>query len=244
MEKINSGFYALWDDLLPVYLQKRDLFISDNIANNIITAIPQKKAGGEIKERIIEILKLKDNRENKVFSQFPQSPELFRDDVSIYSEEIISNYGISEWRAVTLTNELHGHLGIYAVVGAKMGIRVREYFAIGLDDLMIVSFAGKTPPLSCLNDGLQVSTGATLGHGLIEISDSKNKGPYSDFTFKNKKIRVSLKDAYRQQVIIDIKKGIADYGNLTPEYWAFIRQLAIRYWKEWDRNNIFEIDTL
>jgi len=244
MEKMNSGFYALWDDLLPVYLQKRDLFISNNIDKNTITAIPEENSGSEIKERIIDILNLKDNRENKVFSEFPQSPELFRDDVSIYSEEIISNYGISEWRAVTLTNELHGHLGIYAVVGAKMGILVREYFAIGLDDLMIVSFAGKTPPLSCLNDGLQVSTGATLGHGLIEISDSKNKGPYADFTFKNKKIRVSLKDAYRQQVIIDIKKGIADYGNLTPEYWEFIRQLAIRYWKDWDRNNIFEIETL
>ena len=244
MEKINSGFYELWDDLLPIYIQNPDLFSEKQVDENISVVIPTKNSGKAVKQRITEIICLKDNNENKVFSVFPQDEELYRDDVSIYVDEIIDNYGISEWRAVTLTNELHGHLGIYAVVGAKMGIRVRDYFAIGLDDLYIVSYTGKYPPLSCMNDGLQVSTGATVGHGLIEIADTKEKGAYADFTFKEHKIRVRLKDEYRVQVIKDIKKGIADYGDLTPEYWQFIRELAISYWKDWNRNEMFEIEVL
>ncbi len=242
--RINSGFYSLWDDLLPVYMQNPDLFVKNNVGGNITTIVPSKDSGESVKRRIAEVMNLKDNNENKVFSSFPENPKLYKDDVSPYVQETISKYGISEWRAVTITNELHGHLGIYSVVGAKMGIRVREYFAIGLDDLIVVSYTGKTPPLSCMNDGLQVSTGATIGHGLIEISDTGDKGPYADFTFKNNKIRVYLKESYRKQVVSDIRKGIADYGNLTPEYWEFVRKLAIQYWIEWSRDEMFIIEVM
>ena len=50
-----------------------------------------------------------------------------------------------------------------------MGIRAREYFNTGVDEFSAVSFAGSIPPLSCMNDGIQVSTGATPGHGLLTV---------------------------------------------------------------------------
>ena len=78
---------------------------------------------------------------------------------------------MKEWKIVVLTNEFHEHMGIYSILGAKMGLRAREYFHLGIDELEILSFAGSTPPVSCLNDGLQVSTGATLGHGTITLGE-------------------------------------------------------------------------
>jgi formylmethanofuran dehydrogenase subunit E len=63
----------------------------------------------------------------------------------------------------------HGHLGPFLVLGLKMGevalkkLKFKKYF--GLE--VIVRGAGKKPK-SCLVDGLQLSTGATLGKGNIE----------------------------------------------------------------------------
>lgn len=241
---IKSDFFELWDDLLPMYLLYPKLFTEKENTNNTFSVIPVKNSGKTIKENVLTILKNEKFNENKVFKYFPVNPDNFLDDVKIHTDEIVNNYGISEWRAVVLTNELHGHLGIYAVVGAKMGIRVRDYFHIGLDDIKIIAYTGARPPLSCMIDGLQVSTGATVGHGLIGISDDQNFRPEADFIFKNHKIKVKLKTEYWKIIKMDIQKGINQYGNLTPEYWLFIRSLAIKYWKEWDRNEIFEINQL
>jgi formylmethanofuran dehydrogenase subunit E len=51
--------------------------------------------------------------------------------------------------------QFHEHLGIYSILGAKMGFRAREYFNVGIDELKIKSFVGSRPPVSCLNDGLE-----------------------------------------------------------------------------------------
>ncbi len=46
-----------------------------------------------------------------------------------------------------------------ATIGVKMGIRAREYFNIGVDDILVTTYAGHKPPVSCMNDGLQVGNG-------------------------------------------------------------------------------------
>ena len=103
------------------------------------------------------------------------------------------------------------------------------------------AFAGHKPPLSCMNDGLQVSTGATLGHGLIQISPEEVKKPEAEFQFKNKKISLRLRDVYWHQIKNDIKKCISEHGLLTDPYWKEVRKLALKYWLTWDRMEIFEI---
>ena len=147
---------------------------------------------------------------------------------------IIQKHGKEEWRIGVLTNELHGHLGIYAIVGAKMGLRARQYFHIGLDDISILSHAGSVPPLSCMNDGLQVSTGGTLGHGLITVSLAPPFQPKADFTFKAKSVCLRLKDEYWDIIREDIKKGIELWGLNTEDYWKYVRKLALNYWLEWE----------
>ncbi|UCD49795.1 MAG: formylmethanofuran dehydrogenase subunit E family protein [Phycisphaerales bacterium] len=154
----------------------------------------------------------KDSRQ-VVFEQFPTSRDLLRPDVGPVIDQIIVRHGRKECETVILTSEFHTHLGIYAIVGAKMGIRAREYFGVGLDELTVESFAGSQPPISCLNDGLQASTGATLGHGTISLSSVTAPRPTAKFTYDGTIISLELKEAYWQQVRQDIG-GIIDQHGL------------------------------
>ena len=166
----------------------------------------------------------------------------YADDVQCIVGTAIRRFGPEEWKPVLLTNETHGHLGIYSTLGAKMGLRARELFGNPGHDhpLSVVSHAGLRPPVSCLNDGLQISTGATLGHGLIRIAEVDIPCPEATFTCEGKTLTLSLKEQYRTQIETDIRTGVERYGH-SPEYWAYVRSLALRYWSSWDRNEIFEV---
>jgi pyrimidine-specific ribonucleoside hydrolase len=175
---------------------------------------------------------------------FPVNPELYVYDVRQILKPAISKYGIEEWKACTLTDEFHGHLGVFSIVGAKMGIRAREYFGIGTDLLEIGSYAGSVEPFSCLNDGLQVSTGATLGQGSIHLLKDSIAKPQAIFTYQDKSIRIKLKEEYLKKLKTVIDRGVKDYGLQDEDYWNLIRQTAIKFWLEWDRNEIFEMEIL
>ena len=141
-----------------------------------------------------------------------------------------------EYRLVKLTNEIHGHIGIYSIIGTKMGLYARELLG---ERPSVLSYAGKTPPLSCLNDGLQIGSGATLGRGLIEVSAEGEPCPKALFTAGEKRFTLQLKAEYARQIQADIQEAEAAFGH-TPQYWAHIEHLALQYWKDWDRAQIFE----
>ena len=65
--------------------------------------------------------------------------------------------------------EFHSHLGPYLVVGLKMGRFLTE--EMDTSPLRITSYTGSTPPVSCLIDGLQLSTPCTVGNGGISIRE-------------------------------------------------------------------------
>ncbi|MCF8299159.1 MAG: nucleoside hydrolase [Saprospiraceae bacterium] len=54
---IKSGFYELWDDLLPVFLLYPELFYEEENSNNTYSVIPIKGSGKAIKENILKKLK-------------------------------------------------------------------------------------------------------------------------------------------------------------------------------------------
>lgn len=143
-----------------------------------------------------------------------------------------------------MTNEIHGHTGIYSIIGAKMGIRAMEYFNVGVNNLEVITFAGNDPPLSCFNDGLQISTGATIGQGLITVSDSISAIPSAIFEFNNQKVRIAIKPEIARQMLDEIKYGVNNYGLLSDTYWVYIEKLAIDYWAGFDRQKIFLIEKL
>lgn len=178
------------------------------------------------------------------FNGFPLDPDIYTYDVRLIMDEAITRYGINEWKACVMTDEFHGHLGVYSIIGAKMGILAREYFGVSTDLLKIRSYAGSVTPFSCMNDGLQVSTGATLGQGTISLIDDPVTKPHAIFIYNNKQILIKMKPAYQQMLQEVIKAGVDNFGLDDEDYWIFVRQCAIRFWLEWDRNEIFEISEI
>lgn len=175
-----------------------------------------------------------------VLKSFLLPPEFYADDVAEIVADCVSRYGETEWRAVFLTGEIHGHLGIYSTLGAKMGIFASEILREkGVEgEISIVSFAGGVPPVSCLNDGLQVSTGASMGHGLFAVSPQGPASVRARFSCGECSLEVSLKPEYEDIIKADIARGVALYGH-SADYWEYVRGLALRYWRDWDRFQIF-----
>jgi pyrimidine-specific ribonucleoside hydrolase len=243
-QKIQIGHLELWDDLVALYLLYPGLFRTEIIENQPNHSISRTLDKDIIGEKIIEVLSCKNEERGIVFKQFPDDSRLFQEDVSPFMNQIIQKHGKEEWKIIVLTNEFHDHLGIYSIIGAKMGLRAREYFAVGRDELSVVSYAGSEPPVSCFNDGLQVSAGATLGHGTISLSTDPHPTPRATFTFKNTTISLQLKEEYWDIVKKDIKQAIEQHGPLTESYWRYVRECAIRYWLEWSRKEIFNLNVI
>jgi pyrimidine-specific ribonucleoside hydrolase len=107
-----------------------------------------------------------------------------------------------------------------------------------------MTYAGNAPPLSCFNDGIQIATGATIGQGLIQISDSVSDIPSVMFEFNSQKIKMSLKQPIVEQMKKDISYGIQTYGLESDKYWLYIEELALKYWSDFDRHTIFTISEL
>lgn len=170
--------------------------------------------------------------------RFPEHPSDFNSKVRPYVTRILQKHGREEWMAVVLTNELHHHMGLYSIVGAKMGIRAREILQAPFDTITVVSYAGFKPPYSCLNDGIQVSTGASLGRGAIRVTDGNE--PRADFISGEKKVTLKL----RQEIIDDIEKVIKEcsekYSFQSPRYFDELDRLSVEYWLKWDRARLFE----
>ncbi len=195
-------------------------------------------------EMIHRLLKSANATNNRVFTSFPVDTTLYKPEYARILTETIEKFGPVEWKAICMTNEIHGHTGIYSIIGAKMGIRAIEYFNVGVNNLNVITFAGNTPPLSCFNDGLQISSGATIGQGLITVSDSTSSTPLVIFEFNKQKVRISLKQEFAEKMRNEIAYGVSNYGLLSDTYWLYIERLAIDYWEAFDRHEIFLIERL
>jgi pyrimidine-specific ribonucleoside hydrolase len=241
-EKLKQNHFRLCDDLVALYLTNPELFGINTMTDRLNVRYNQDYNVPAVKEAIYDMINGKYfSTRNVVFNGFPDKREMFRYDVRPIMDSAIARYGIEEWKANVMTDEFHGHLGVFSIVGAKMGIRARELFGVSADMLEVTTYAGTRPPYSCLNDGIQVSTGATLGMGTIHLFPDSLTRPVAVFTYKGRSIRISLKKEYLEKVDADINAGIVKFGLLDDGYWKLIRRNALEYWLEWDRNKIFDI---
>ena len=241
-EKLKENHFRLCDDLVAIYLTNPDLFGMNVITDRINVRYNKEFDADGVKTALCDMISgIYVSDRNVVFNRFPVQLNMFRYDVRPIADSAIARYGTEEWKANVMTDEFHGHLGVYSIVGAKMGIRARELFGVGPDMLEVMTYAGSKPPYSCLNDGIQVSTGATLGMGLIQLASEKIVEPSAVFTYKGRSIKISLKKEYLEKVDADINEGIVKFGLMDDGYWKLIRHNALKYWLEWDRNKIFDI---
>jgi pyrimidine-specific ribonucleoside hydrolase len=229
-------------DMLPLYLTVPVLFDVKKNEDVKYVSINPLIPPAYIHEIIGKLLISATTTNNRVFNSFPVETNLYKPEYAGMMNETIKKFGLAEWKAVSLTNEIHGHTGIYSILGAKMGIRAMDFFNVGVNNLEVTTFAGNDPPLSCFNDGIQISTGATIGQGLITISDSISAVPSAIFEFNGRKVRMAAKPEIAEQMQRDIKYGVETFGALTDPYWLYIEDLAIKYWAEFDRHEIFFIE--
>ena len=170
---------------------------------------------------------------------FPSTASWYQDDIAPWVDRIVARHGKEEWQCVVLTHELHGHMGIFNVLGAKMGLRAREVLKSAREGLQVQSFAGLTTPLSCFNDGLQVATGATLGRGTIHV-DIASPRPEARISSATATCDLSVKPDVMRRIKHDIDSLSSSLGYGSPSYFAAVRQLSMRCWLELDRGVIFD----
>lgn len=89
--------------------------------------------------------------------------------------------------------KLHGHAGPYLNLGIKMGLLALEILkAKGYFDLSVEAELEYRRPMSCFVDGLQISTGCTMGKGNIRVKNQPGK-INALFATENKNLRITLK---------------------------------------------------
>ena len=185
-------------------------------------------------ERLFHLIK--DLPLNAPFYQAPAS--------DLVKAGIPEKYGHEEWAAVVLTNEFHQHVGIYTILGAKMGVRARELLEALPRSVKVSTETGIAPPHSCLVDGLQVALGSTLAQNLIHVPESKTPRTAAVFEYQGKRIRLCLRPEVQQTIADIISNAIAHHGNLTPGYFEEIEAASYRIWAEFDRAVIFDEELL
>lgn len=233
--------YTSFDEMVPLYIHYPGLFTCTPEGKNII-CIPGNL--NSLRKAAVKILSGATVNTMQVMKKMPSDTSFYMPDIQPYVTDIINKYGDDEWASGVLADELHRHLGVFAIIGVKMGIRAREYFCTGVDEFRVTSDAGSTPPLSCMNDGLQVSTGATPGHGLLKVNTEGALSPSAEFTCKDKTIRITLKKEYADKLLSELKEINFVYGLDSNTYWELVRKNTIKYWLQLDRHNIFDIETV
>lgn len=231
----------LWDDLVPLFITNPILFTPTSHGTVAEVSLHAAIPVPIIHSAIQKLLESYATIEQSMFMQFPHTAESYQPRIREFFDTTYQTYGPAEWRAVVLTNKIHGHIGVYSIIGTKMGMRALDYFNVGVNAVFATSYAGIKPPLSCFNDGIQISTGATIGQGLLAVSDTVLTFPTVAFTANNHTVYMQVKPEIAKQMQADIRYGVQTYGLLSPKYWEYIEDLAYRYWADFDRREIFTI---
>jgi len=229
------------DEMLALWLQFPQLFVTEGPENRTLHA---PVAGAPMADHYMKMIRGETVDRNQVVRVMPADPAFYFEDIQPFVTEIIDRHGIDEWTSGVLGNELHRHLGVYAIIGVKMGIRAREYFNTGVDEFFTTAYAGTRQPLSCMIDGLMVSTGSTPGHALLEVIDSDTPSPSATFRYKDVTIKLTLKPGVAAKIASELKEYNFVYGLDSNIYWELVRKSAIRYWRDFSRHEIFIIEEL
>jgi pyrimidine-specific ribonucleoside hydrolase len=238
----HSFVYTAYDEMVPLLLHFPELFSEPGKQERV--SYRELADIGKLRDAALKMLRGETVERMQTIKNMPSDTSFYMPDIQPYVTDIRNRYGEDEWTSGVIANELHRHLGVFAIIGVKMGIRAREYFCTGVDEMEVTTHAGSTPPLSCMNDGIQVSTGATPGHGLLTVSRDQPFFPAADFTHKDKTIRITLKKELAEKVSGELKEINFIYGLDSDIYWELVRKNSIKYWLQFDRHEIFDIEVI
>jgi hypothetical protein len=122
-----------------------------------------------------------------------------------------------------------------------MGLRAAELLNAPQHAMTIVSSAPADQPVSCLNDGLLVSTGSTPGRGLFSHSPGPPGTVEASFAYNGRTVELRLKDEYRARIRTVIRGLLEQHTLEDDDYWDGVRELGLDIWQSWHRRDLFEI---
>ena len=92
----------------------------------------------------------------------------------------------------------HGHLGPHLVLGLKMGLLAKNLLKSDPFNIRAEIHTQMNPPQSCILDGIQVSSGCTLGKGTISVKEDEKI--YGVFFKDSTKIEIRVKPHVIQEL--------------------------------------------
>ncbi len=88
--------------------------------------------------------------------------------------------------------EFHGHLGPYLVLGLRAGLLGTKYLGKSYFELKAMVVTDAYPPRSCFIDGVQFTSGCTIGKGNLEVKVGCNVSV--EFVRSERRIHLIVKE--------------------------------------------------
>ena len=109
--------------------------------------------------------------------------------------------------------DFHGHIGPYVIIGYKMGEISKSKLGEDPFSKKAIVWTGNETPLSCIIDGIQLSSGCTLGKGNIIVRNDKI--PKVQFIRKDgKTLDIILKKIIHDEIEINVNmKNMKNYSK-------------------------------
>lgn len=105
--------------------------------------------------------------------------------------------------------EFHGHLGPYAAIGYRMGAAANRVMGEDALKKKAIVFCGTKTPLSCMIDGVQLSSGCTMGKGNIAVEELGE--PRAVFSLKDGTNGIEVR--LREEVDLMIKEKMTSWDS-------------------------------
>lgn len=97
----------------------------------------------------------------------------------------------------------HGHLGVYVTLGLRMGAIGKRRFG-HYKGLKATVRSVPEPPMRCVLDGVQFSSGCTMGKGNIALEPGSE--PEVAFEKDGRRIRIGLRPGWRERIDQEMSK--------------------------------------
>jgi formylmethanofuran dehydrogenase subunit E len=110
--------------------------------------------------------------------------------------------------ALRRISEFHGHLGPFVVVGYRMGLVANRLLGADSFAKTAIALTGGKPPRSCMIDGIQLSSGCTVGKGTIGVVDQGEIASIFLSKEDGRQVKVSLRERRLEEITSTPHEGM------------------------------------
>jgi formylmethanofuran dehydrogenase subunit E len=105
----------------------------------------------------------------------------------------------------------HGHLGPYLIIGLRMGLLATSLLDGDPFSIRAEIHTQKTPPKSCILDGVQFSSGCTLGKGNIHVQNDSTI--YGVFSKGSTSVQIRVKEEVLSSIPAVPREELHDFAH-------------------------------